>query len=255
MLKVDRFSKRFGGLHALREVSLQAAPHAITAVIGPNGAGKSTLMNAISGFIPPDGGTVHVPGADITGLKPHAICRQGVARTFQNLQMFTEMTVMEAVVTGRTRHMKVSMMANLLMTSAAWREERVATEAARSLLQAVGVGTVYWTRRAGDLPYGLQRRVEIARALATEPAFLLLDEPAAGLNDEESVALGDTLRGLATAGLGIVLIEHDMDLVMNVSRHIYVMDAGAVIAEGTPEQVRSNVAVVNAYLGVEHESA
>lgn len=253
MLSVEKLSKRFGGLHALREVSLQAVPHAITAVIGPNGAGKSTLMNAISGFISPDGGKVHVPGADITGLKPHAICQQGVARTFQNLQMFTEMTVVEAVVTGRTRHMKVSMLANLLMTPAAWREERAATEAARALLQAVGVGAGYWDRRAGDLPYGLQRRVEIARALATEPAYLLLDEPAAGLNDEESGALGEMLHRLAATGIGIVLIEHDMELVMNVSRHIYVMDAGAVIAEGTPEQVRSNAAVVNAYLGVEHD--
>lgn len=253
MLRVDRLSKRFGGLHALRDVSLQAAPGAITAVIGPNGAGKSTLMNAISGFIQPDGGTVQVPGADITGLKPHAICRHGVARTFQNLQMFTEMTVVEAVVTGRTRHMKVSMFANLLMMPAAWREERAAAEAARSLLEAVGVGPAFWSRRAGDLPYGLQRRVEIARALATEPTFLLLDEPAAGLNDEESGALGETLHGLAATGIGIVLIEHDMDLVMNVSRQIYVMDAGAVIAEGTPEQVRGNASVVNAYLGVDHD--
>ena len=252
MLKIDKLSKRFGGLHALRDVTVQAAPHDITAVIGPNGAGKSTLMNAISGFIRPDAGTVTVAGADITGCKPHEVCRHGVARTFQNLQMFTDMNVVEAVVTGRTRHMKASMVANLLMTPHAWREEREAAEKARALLQTMGIGAGFWHRRAGDLPYGLQRRVEIARALATEPAFMLLDEPAAGLNDEESAALGETLRKLVDTGIGIVLIEHDIDLVMNVSRHIFVMDAGAVIAKGTPEEVRSNPDVVKAYLGDEH---
>ena len=255
MLQVDKLSKRFGGLHALRDVTMRAARHDITAVIGPNGAGKSTLMNAISGFIPPDSGTVRVSGSDITGCKPHEVCRQGVVRTFQNLQMFTDMSVMEAVVTGRTRHMKASMLANLLMTPHAWRDEREAAEQARSHLQTVGVGAAYWNRRAGDLPYGLQRRVEIARALATEPAFILLDEPAAGLNDDESAALGETLRALAAAGIGIVLIEHDIELVMNVSRHIFVMDAGALIAEGTPEAVRGNPDVVKAYLGDEHATA
>jgi ABC-type branched-subunit amino acid transport system ATPase component len=255
MLRVDKLSKRFGGLHALRDVSLRAAPRDITAVIGPNGAGKSTLMNAISGFIQPDSGTVRLGDTDITRCKPHEVCRHGVVRTFQNLQMFTDMSVVEAVVTGRTRHMKASMLANLLMTPHAWRDEREAAEQARAHLLTVGIGAAYWTRRAGDLPYGLQRRVEIARALATEPAFMLLDEPAAGLNDDESAALGDTLRELAATGIGIVLIEHDIELVMNVSRHIFVMDAGAVIAEGTPEAVRSNPDVVKAYLGDEHDAA
>jgi ABC-type branched-subunit amino acid transport system ATPase component len=255
MLNVEKLSKRFGGLHALRDVTIQAAPHDITAVIGPNGAGKSTLMNAISGFIAPDAGSVQVNGADITGLKPHAICRHGLARTFQNLQMFTDMSVVEAVVTGRTRHMKASMLSNLVMTPSAWREEREAAEKARALLQTLGISPAWWNRRAGDLPYGLQRRVEIARALATEPAFMLLDEPAAGLNDDESAALGETLRQLAATGIGIVLIEHDIELVMNVSRHIFVMDAGSVIAKGTPEQVRSNPDVVTAYLGDEHALA
>jgi ABC-type branched-subunit amino acid transport system ATPase component len=255
MLQVDMLNKHFGGLHALRDVTMCAAPRDITAVIGPNGAGKSTLMNAISGFIPPDSGTVRVGGADITGCKPHEVCRHGVVRTFQNLQMFTDMSVVEAVVTGRTRHMKASMVANLLMTPRAWREEREAAGHARALLQTVGIGPAYWDRRAGDLPYGLQRRVEIARALATEPAFMLLDEPAAGLNDDESAALGETLRELAATGIGIVLIEHDIELVMKVSRHIFVMDAGAVIAEGAPEAVRSNPHVIAAYLGDEHAAA
>jgi ABC-type branched-subunit amino acid transport system ATPase component len=251
MLVIEHLDKRFGGLLALRDVTVRAAPGEITAVIGPNGAGKSTLMNVISGFIAPDGGRVHLNGADVTGLKPHAICRAGLARTFQNLQMFTDMTVVDAVVTGRTRHLKASLVANLLMTPRAWRDEHEAAGHARALLQTVGIGPQFWGRRAGDLPYGLQRRVEIARALATEPAFLLLDEPAAGLNDDESASLGRTLGELAAGGIGIVLIEHDIDLVMNVSRHIFVMDAGTVIAEGSPEQVRANPDVVKA-LGDEH---
>ena len=255
MLKIDHLGKRFGGLYALKDVSVRAAPAEITAVIGPNGAGKSTLMNVISGLIAPDHGSVEVAGVAITSLKPHEVCRQGVARTFQNLQMFTDMTVLETVVTGRTRHMTASLMANLLMTPHARHDERAAVEVARTLLQTMGIAPDYWSRRSGDLPYGLQRRVEIARALATEPVFMLLDEPAAGLNDDESAALGETLSKLAEGGIGIVLIEHDIELVMNVSRHIFVMDAGTVIAEGTPEAVRRNPDVVAAYLGDEHVEA
>ena len=249
MLKVHQLSKRFGGLAALKNVTVRAAPGEITAVIGPNGAGKSTLMNSISGFIAPNSGSVHLGEVDITGMKPHEVCRKGLARTFQNLQMFTEMSVADAVATGRTRHMKASLLANLLMTPGARRDEREAHEEARGLLATVGIPREFHERRAGDLPYGLQRRVEIARALATQPSFLLLDEPAAGLNDQESAALGDTLRELCGRGIGIVLIEHDIELVMKVSRHIFVMDAGAVIAEGSPEQVRRNPEVVRAYLG------
>lgn len=255
MLEIDKLNKRFGGLQVLKDVTVRAATAEITAVIGPNGAGKSTLMNAISGFVPPDSGTVRIGGVPITGLKPHQVCRQGVARTFQNLQMFTDMSVVEAVVTGRTRHMKAPLVSNLLMTPDAHRDERQASEVARALLETVGVPPAFWSRRAGDLPYGLQRRVEIARALATEPAFMLLDEPAAGLNDQESDALGKTLRELSARGTGIVLIEHDIELVMNISRHIFVMDAGAVIAEGTPEEVRRNPQVVQAYLGNEDADA
>ena len=255
MLKIDHRGKCFGGLYALKDVSVRAASAEITAVIGPNGAGKSTLMNVISGLIAPDHGSVEVDGVAITGLKPHEVCRQGVARTFQNLQMFTDMTVLETVVTGRTRHMTASLMANLLMTPHARHDEHAAVEVARTLLQTMGIPPDYWSRRSGDLPYGLQRRVEIARALATEPLFMLLDEPAAGLNDDESAALGETLSKLAEGGIGIVLIEHDIELVMNVSRHIFVMDAGTVIAEGTPEAVRSNPDVVAAYLGDEHVKA
>jgi len=252
MLTIRNVSKRFGGLQALRDVSLQAEAGAVTAVIGPNGAGKSTLMNVISGFIPADAGEIRIGGADITGCKPHQVCRHGLARTFQNLQMFSDMTVAEVVVAGRARHMQASLLADLLMLPHARREEVAAAEYARALLDRVSVGATYQDRRAGDLPYGLQRRVEIARALATEPAMLLLDEPAAGLNDDESAGLGETLKELAAAGTGIILIEHDIDLVMNVSGHLVVLDAGAVIATGTPDEVRVNPAVVKAYLGDDH---
>ena len=249
MLSIQHVSKRFGGLQALRDVNVEAERSRVTAVIGPNGAGKSTLMNVISGFIAADEGSVSVDGAQTLGLSPHRMCASGVARTFQNLQMFSDMTTVEAVVTGRTRHRKASLVANLLMTPAVRREEEEAFESARELLSAMGVPESFWPRRAGDLPYGLQRRVEIARALATEPSYLLLDEPAAGLNDVESAALGEALVKLAQQGIGVVLIEHDIELVMNVSSRIFVMDAGTVIASGSPSEVRTNPQVVAAYLG------
>jgi ABC-type branched-subunit amino acid transport system ATPase component len=253
MLAIQHISKRFGGLQALRNVNVEAERSCVTAVIGPNGAGKSTLMNVISGFIPADEGSVNVDGTQALGLLPHRMCAVGVARTFQNLQMFSDMSTVEAVVTGRTRHRKASLVANLLMTPAVLREEARAIAAARELLRTMGVAESFWTRRAGDLPYGMQRRVEIARALATEPSYLLLDEPAAGLNDKESAALGEVLLKLAQQGTGVVLIEHDIELVMNVSSRIFVMDAGAVIAAGKPAEVRSNPDVIAAYLGEEHE--
>ena len=253
MLAIKHVSKRFGGLQALRDVNVQAERSRVTAVIGPNGAGKSTLMNVVSGFIAADEGSVCVNGVETIGLSPHRMCASGIARTFQNLQMFSDMSTVEAVVTGRTRHRKASLVANLLMTPAVRREELEALHAARELLASLGVPESFWLRRAGDLPYGLQRRVEIARALATEPSFLLLDEPAAGLNDDESAALGEALVKLAEQGIGVVLIEHDIELVMNVSSRIFVMDAGTVIASGSPAEVRTNKDVVAAYLGDEDE--
>jgi ABC-type branched-subunit amino acid transport system ATPase component len=253
MLSINHVSKRFGGLQALRDVNVEAVRSRVTAVIGPNGAGKSTLMNVISGFIAADEGSVSVDGVETLGLSPHRMCASGVARTFQNLQMFSDMSTVEAVVTGRTRHRKSSLVANLLMTPAVHREEAEAFAAARELLTTMSVPESFWGRRAGDLPYGLQRRVEIARALATEPSYLLLDEPAAGLNDNESAALGEVLLKLAQQGTGVVLIEHDIELVMNVSSRIFVMDAGTVIASGSPGEVRTNPDVVAAYLGAEDE--
>ncbi|MCL2830561.1 MAG: ABC transporter ATP-binding protein [Betaproteobacteria bacterium] len=253
MLAIRHVSKRFGGLRALRDVNIEAERSCVTGLIGPNGAGKSTLMNVISGFIGADEGSVTVDEAETIGLPPHRMCASGVVRTFQNLQMFSDMSTVEVVVMGRTRHRRASLAANLLMTPAVRHEERDAFLAAQDLLVRMDVPESFWLRRAGDLPYGFQRRVEIARALATEPAYLLLDEPAAGLNDKESSALGETLRKIADGGIGVVLIEHDIDLVMNVSARVFVMDAGTVIASGTPSEVRSNPDVVAAYLGEEHD--
>lgn len=252
MLATRDVNKSFGGLKALSMVSVEIAPGTITAIIGPNGAGKTTLMNAISGFTAPDSGEITVNGTSIAGLRPHQVCRNGVARTFQNLQMFSEMTVLEAVATGRHLHRREPIYAELLMLPRARRSERAALADASELLDLIEVGQTYRGRRAGDLPYGYQRRVEIARALATEPAYLLLDEPAAGLNNEETAALGRTLRQLAGRGLGIALIEHDIELVMSVSERVFVMDTGAVISSGTPAEVRSDPAVVRAYLGDAH---
>lgn len=252
MLVTDEVCKSFGGLTALSSVSIEVMPGKVTAVIGPNGAGKTTLMNTISGFLAPGSGTITVGGVSIAGLRPHEVCRHGLARTFQNLQMFSDMTALEVVVTGRHRHRRAPMYMELLMLPAARHEEAAAIDDARTLLQFVEVPVEYWPRRAGDLPYGLQRRVEIARALATTPTYLLLDEPAAGLNNEETAALGRTLRQLAGQNLGITLIEHDIELVMSVSDHVFVMDAGAVIASGSPEQVRADPEVMRAYLGDAH---
>mgnify|MGYP000926179976 CR=1 FL=1 len=249
MLETNDVNKSFGGLRALSSVSVSIARHTVTAVIGPNGAGKSTLMNVISGFIAPDTGTITVDQRSIVGMRPHGVCAAGVARTFQNLQMFSDMTALEAVATGRHLHRRTSLVAELLMLPVARRTDAVAADEADALLDRLAVPAEYRRRRAGDLPYGLQRRVEIARALATEPAYLLLDEPAAGLNDEESAALGRTLVSLARDGLGIALIEHDIDLVMNVSDRVFVMDAGAVIASGTPTEIRADPMVIRAYLG------
>lgn len=249
MLLTRGVGKSFGGLRAVDDVTIELPAGSITAVIGPNGAGKSTLMNLISGFIAPDAGAILLGDASIAGLRPHQICKMGVARTFQNLQMFHDMPAQEVVVTGRQLHRSAPLFAELLMLPSARRAERAAAEEAGRLLDRMEVPAEFRDRRAGDLPYGLQRRVEIARALATEPAYLLLDEPAAGLNDDETAALGHTLRRLAGEGLGIALIEHDIELVMSVSDRVYVMDAGTVIANGTPAAVRNDPAVIRAYLG------
>jgi len=251
MLQTRDITKSFGGLRAVNAASIEVPGAAITAVIGPNGAGKTTLMNIISGFAVPDSGSVTLDGKAATGARPHQLCAMGLARTFQNLQMFSDMSVLEVVTTGRYRHQRASLLSNLLHLPSTRAEERAAVDNARDILRFLGVEESYWERRAGDLPYGVQRRTEIARALATEPKYLLLDEPAAGLNNQETADLGRVLRLIADSGVAVVLIEHDIDLVMDVSQRIFVLDAGTVIADGDPAAIRSNEAVIAAYFGGE----
>jgi ABC-type branched-subunit amino acid transport system ATPase component len=250
VLSIRGVSKTFGGVQALRAVSMEIAAGEITSVIGPNGAGKSTLMNVISGFTAPSSGQVQMDGATISGLAPDRICRMGLARTFQNLQMFNDMAVWEVAATGYYRHQTAGLISDLLQLPKSRAEQRAASQKAEELLAFVDLDRAWWTRRAGDLSYGLQRKLEIARALATDPIWILLDEPAAGLNTAETAALGDLFRKIIGRNMSLVLIEHDLELVMKTSTVIYVMDAGAVIAGGSPDHVRNDPGVIAAYLGV-----
>ena len=250
MLEIEDISKAFGGVQALRGVKMSIPPDVITSVIGPNGAGKSTLMNVISGYTRPTQGKVRLDGVGISGLSPHRICRMGLARSFQNLQMFVDMPAWEVVATGYYRHQKASLLSDLLYLPRSRAEEHEAEQGARQLLEFLELDPAYCDRRAGDLSYGLQRKLEIGRALATGPRLLLLDEPAAGLNTSETLALGQLLRKIIAKGVALILVEHDLDLVMSVSDSIYVLDAGKVISHGSAEVVRRDPQVIDAYLGI-----
>lgn len=250
LLKVKEVTRRFGGLVAVDEVSFDVHDGQIKAVIGPNGAGKSTLFNVITAFDRPDSGRVFFDGVDVTGARPHRIVRAGMARTFQNTQLFEEMTALDNVMTGAHAVTKAGFLASALRLPWTVREEReVAREAAR-LLRLVGLSE--WSASpAADMPHGLRRLLEIARALAARPRVLLLDEPAAGLNTAETTALGEALYRIRDLGTTIVIVEHDMGLVMEVSDEIVVLDRGRKIAEGPPRLIQKDPAVVAAYLGVE----
>jgi branched-chain amino acid transport system ATP-binding protein len=249
LLEVTDLSVAFAGLKALSGVSFGAEAGTICALIGPNGAGKTTLFNAITGFVRPNSGSVRLAGTEISGQSIHAIARQGVRRTFQNGGAFAGMTVLENVLTGlgSAAHGD-SMFAAALALPWARRREAERLARARALLDAVGL-TALAARRVGDLPSGQQRLVEIARSMAGEPRLLMLDEPAVGLSPEERVQLSRMLRRLAATGVGIVLVEHVIDLVMAISDKIVVLNHGQKLAEGTPEQVRNDPMVLEAYLG------
>ncbi len=249
VLAITDLSKSFGGVHALRSATLKIRAEGITSVIGPNGAGKSTLLNVVSGYATPTAGTVELDGARISGLPPWKLCRIGLARSYQNLQMFPDMPAWEVIATGMYRHQSVGVLADLFCLPSSRAEQSAAERASREMLAYLGIGETYWTRRAGDLAYGLQRKLEIGRALATRPRILLLDEPAAGLATAETRALGELLQNIAASGIGIVLVEHDLDLVMSISDGIYVMDAGTVIAHGDAETIKRDPRVIAAYLG------
>ena len=252
MLELANVSKSFGGLAALRNVTFSLAAGEIKAVIGPNGAGKTTLFNIISGVVTPSDGSIRFLDREIVGDAPHRIARLGLSRTFQQAQLYRGMTAEETILLGLHRHGRAGLFACGFRLPQALKEEKAARARAREWLGFVGLGGREG-RIARELPLGEQRYLEIARALATEPRLLLLDEPAAGLNDSETDQLGILLRKVRDLGITLLLIEHHMKFVMETSDSIVVLNFGEKIAEGAPETVRNSPAVVRAYLGSEDE--
>jgi branched-chain amino acid transport system ATP-binding protein len=249
ILETDRLSIAFGGVRAIDEVNIAVEAGRVFSIIGPNGSGKTTLFNLISGIYTPDDGSIRFAGKSATGRPPDELARQGLSRTFQNLQIFYRMSVLENVMVGRHRHEQTGIFADLLHLPSVARQNETSANAARAALSRVGLADLA-NRAAGSLAYGALKRLEIARALATEPTLLLLDEPAAGCNPVETQEIDAVIRSVVKDGVTVVLVEHDMRLVMNISDRIHVLASGRTLAEGTPEQVRSNVAVIQAYLGV-----
>ena len=253
MLGVEDLSISFGGLAALSGLSFEVRDREIFALIGPNGAGKSTVFNVITGLYRPSLGRITLGRDDLLALAPHQIARRGVARTFQNTEVFRRLTALDNVLIGRHIHLRMGVIRGALALPAVGREESRAREAAHALLARFGLDDVAGVE-AGSLPLGTQKRLEIARALASEPRLLLLDEPAGGLNPTETRTLMDVIRGLRNErGLTIVVVEHDMDLVMGISDRVAVLDHGRKIAEGAPREIVSDAAVVEAYLGSEDD--
>jgi branched-chain amino acid transport system ATP-binding protein len=248
ILGLDHVTRRFGGLTAVDDVSFDVRRGEVFALIGPNGAGKTTLFNGITGLIPPSEGTVTFDGHDITGLKPHTVAWLGVARTFQNIRLFDYMSVLDNVRVGQHCRMHAKVWDALFRTPLSRSEEREVAAKAMELLRFVGIER-HADNYARNLPYGQQRRLEIARALASGPRLLLLDEPAAGFTPQEKVELMRLVEKIRSEGITVFLIEHDMKVVMGISRRIVVLDHGEKIAEGSPEEVRSNRRVIEAYLG------
>jgi branched-chain amino acid transport system ATP-binding protein len=255
LLTVNGLTMDFGGIRALDRLDLRVHPGEIVALIGPNGAGKTTFFNCLTGIYPPTGGELLLtpPGQApqrLNGLKPNQVTAQGLARTFQNIRLFPNMTVLENVMIGRHCRTRATVFGAIFRPPAVRREESATVGISLALLERIGLADQA-DEFAKHLPYGAQRRLEIARALATEPLLLLLDEPAAGMNPQETLELNELIRSIRNDGTAVLLIEHDMKLVMRLSDHIFVLDYGRKIAEGTPEEVRHNPAVIRAYLGEE----
>jgi branched-chain amino acid transport system ATP-binding protein len=254
LLTLRGVTKHFGGIYAVKGVDLSVSEGSIVGLIGPNGAGKTTIFNLITGIYRPDQGEIALRGRDLAGLKPHEVARCGIARTFQNLQLFNDMTVLENVMTGAYLQGKKGFWRSLFSYPPRCREEKKFREESIKLLEEVGLAELA-EYPASVVPFGEQRLLEIARALAAKPSLLLLDEPAAGLNQVESQVLTEYLKRLRAAGIAMVLIEHDMDTVMEAADFVVVLNFGEVIASGPPAEIQKHPEVIKAYLGEDEEIA
>ncbi len=249
MLEVQNLSMRFGGLLAVDQVSLDVQEREVVSIIGPNGAGKTTVFNCLSGFYRPTGGRILLDGREIQGKPDHRISRMGLVRTFQHVRLFNRMTVVENLMVAQHRHLNTNLLSGLIATPGYRSREQKALDRAAYWLERVGLLELA-NRDAGNLAYGQQRRLEIARCMVTEPRILMLDEPAAGLNPAETRELNQLIVSLKEDyNVSVVLIEHDMSLVMGISDRINVISQGRPLASGTPEEIRSNDEVIKAYLG------
>jgi len=248
ILSIAKLRKQFGGLIAVNDLTLEVDEGKVTALIGPNGAGKTTVFNLIAGFLAPTSGCIHFCGHDLSGMKPHRIANLGIARTFQNIQVFSNMTALENVMVGRHLRSRAGMMFSAVVPPFFRKEEGRIRSEAEKWLEFVNL-TPYAGRLAGSLPLGNQRMLEIARAMALEPRLLLLDEPASGLNAHETVVMGEMIQKIRGMDITVILVEHDMELVMDISDHVAVINFGCLIARGTPKEVQQNQDVICAYLG------
>ena len=254
MLKLTNISKRFGGLTVLQDVSFEVPSGKVFGLIGPNGAGKTTVFNLITGLLAPSGGTITLQGESLLGVAPHLITRRGLARTFQNIRVFKDMTLLDNVVVGMHSHLNYGVPAWLFSLPAYRAQEKAARDKARELLGWVGLAAKA-SDIADNLSYGDQRKLELARALATAPKVLLLDEPVAGMNTGEKVELMGVITEIAKRGFTVFMIEHDMRFVMGLCERIAVLNFGKIIAEGTPDEIKNNPDVIEAYLGREDDEA
>lgn len=251
ILSLRGLTKQFGGLTAVNGVSFEIAPRQIFGLIGPNGAGKTTIFNLITGIIPPTGGSILFCGEDITGRPPHVIAKDGIARTFQNIKLFSNLSVLDNLITSSQVHMDYTLLDGLLRTPKCRRVEQETYARAVELLEQMDI-LRYKDVTAGNLPYGVQRRVEIARALSLQPRLLLLDEPAAGMNEDETAKMVELIRGIRDRWqLAVLVIDHHMDMMMDMCSHIAVLNFGQMIAYGSPEEIQNDPAVIEAYLGVD----